>query len=136
MTFLDPSIQAAYVSAIRRLGITVTFQRVVGTAPNATISPAGGASVQAIVRNMLQDSTAAAEAGYATGNVGALGQADRMVIVMASDLAAAGFPLPLQCGDQVLLPADMGGEILSIERPDIAKRAIAGAIECSAAGIG
>ena len=55
---------------------------------------------------------------------------------VARYLAAAGFPLPLQCGDQIILAAEDGGETLSVDRPDPAKRKIAGVISCTAVGLG
>ena len=133
---VDPSAAAAYSAAIQRLGLAVTFQRVIGAPPTVTLSPLGGAIVTAIVRNVTPDTTETAATGYPASSPGALGQADREVIVMAQDLAAAGFPLPLQCGDQILLSAADGGETLSVTRPDRAKRKIAGVVTCEAVGIG
>ena len=132
---VDPASRAAYAEAIARLGLCVTFQRVNGAPPNATLLPTGGAAVSALVRNALADSTEAAATGYSAGQIGAIGQADREVLVMAADLLTAGFPLPLLSGDQVVLAAEDGGETLSIVRVDPAKRKIAGVITCTAVGI-
>ena len=130
------SAQAAYSASIQNIGLTVTFQRVVGVAPTATVTPIGGATVKAIVRNMLPDGTETASTGYGASQIGNLGQADRQVIVMWLDLYNAGFPLPLQCGDQIVISAEDGGETLSVTRPDMGKAKTAGAIFLLAVGIG
>lgn len=131
----DVGAQAAYATAINQIGLTVTFQRVVGTAPTATLAPLNGAVVKAIVRGVAPDTVETSASGYSASQIGALGQGDREVIVMAADLSAAGFPIPLQCGDQILLAAEDGGEVLSVTRPDPAKRKIAGVISCLAVGV-
>ncbi len=134
--FPNIGVQAAYATTMRHVGLWVTFQRVIGTPPSATLAPLNGARVRAIVRNMQPDTVETAETGYSASQIGALGQADRQVIVMSGDLLAAGFPLPLQCGDQIVLDPDDGGETLSVTRPDLAKLKIAGAIALEAVGIG
>ena len=58
------------------------------------------------------------------------------ILVMAADLAAAGFPLPLQKGDRVVLQAadetPPAGEVLVLTRVDAQKRKLAGCIEAAA----
>jgi hypothetical protein len=102
----------------------VTFQRVTGLAPNVTIV---SATVTAIVRNYQPDGVAESQTGYSGSQVGAITLGDRQILVMASDLAAQNFPLPLKKGDNALV-ADTG-EKLKITRVDMTKRAIAACIE-------
>ena len=126
MATLDTRLQGTTQRWIVRAAgnAQVTFQRVTGAAPNVTIQ---SATVCALVRNYLPDGGAASQQGYAASQLGAVTVGERSFLVMASDLAAAGFPLPLQKGDN-LLPADTG-EKLTLTRVDAYKRAIAGAIE-------
>ena len=126
MAAIDTRLEAMTRRAIYRAAgdAQVTFQRVTGAAPNVTILTA---TICALVRNYLPDSTAASQQGYSSGQVGGLTVGERSFLVMADDLANAGFPLPLQKGDN-LLHADTG-EKLTITRIDPHKRGIAGAIE-------
>ena len=130
---LSTVAQSATRAAIALAGQPVTFQRVTGVAPNATLTPANGASVTAVVRDYVLDTTADAQAGYSASQPGAITQGDRLFIVMAADLAAAGFPVPVQKGDQILIAAS--GELLSVVRVDAGKRYLAGAVEIFAAGV-
>jgi hypothetical protein len=74
-----------------------------------------------------------AQAGLGASTPGAVPQDDRLVIVMADDLAAAAFPLPVAKGDLIVL--SLSAEQLMVTRVDPYKRAFAGAIELTAAGI-
>jgi hypothetical protein len=130
----DASAQALTKAAILYCGQPVTFQRLVGQPPSVTLSPSGGATVSAVVRNYLPDTTAQAASGYSASEVGAVTEGDRQLIVMAADLAAAGFPLPVQKGDQVVLSGTTG-ELLVVTRADAQKRYFAGAIEVVAIGV-
>jgi hypothetical protein len=127
----DPSAVAAYRDAFAINGVTVSVQRVAGYAPNVTT--VASASVTAIVRQMAPDGTAVSQAGLSASLMGAISQEDRLVIVLADDLSAAGFPTPVVKGDQIVLPES--SEILNISRVDPYKRALAGAIELYAAGV-
>ena len=69
------------------------------------MTPTDGATVFATVRNYQPDTTAEAATGYSASRVGAISEGDRLLIVMARNLAAADFPLPLQKGDRVVLQA-------------------------------
>ena len=135
----DASAQALTKAAILYCGQPVTFQRLVGQPPSVTLSPSGGAAVSAVVRNYLPDTTAEAASGYSASELGAITEGDRLLIVMACDLAAAGFPLPLQKGDRVVLQAGdelpPAGETLTVTRVDAQKRSFAGAIEVEAIGV-
>jgi len=128
---VDLSTQAAYEEAFAVCGVAATVQRVSGFAPNVTVL--AQASITAIVRNITADSTATASAGIGASQMGSIEQGDRTVIVMASDLSAAGFPLPVQRGDQVVLPDS--SEVLNVLRVDPYKRALAGAIELTVVGV-
>ena len=122
---------SAYRNAMARNPVAVTIQRVAGYAPNVTT--VASVVVTAIVRNVLPDTTAAAQAGISASTPGAVTQADRLVIVLADDLAAAGFPVPVARGDQVILPD--ASELANVLRVDPYKRALAGAVEIFIAGV-
>ena len=113
--------EAIYASAG---GAQVTFQRVSGAPPAVKII---SATVTALVRNYQPDGAASSQQGYSMSQIGAVTAGERSFLVMADDLAGAGFPLPLKKGDN-LLPSDTG-EKLTVTRVDPYKRAIAGAIE-------
>ena len=132
MSNIDTAINGAYERAFARLGVavSVTFKRVTGFAPNAVTTQS--AAVMAVVRNYQPDTTSVAQTGYATTKQGAITEGDRMIIVMVTDLQAAGFPLPLRKNDKVIM--DTGDE-LNITDVDSWKRAAAGAIELKAAGV-
>lgn len=127
----DPSAVAAYRTAMSINGVAIIVQRVSGFAPNVTIVNA--AQVTAIVRQVISDTTEVAQAGLSASVMGAIDQADRLVIVLADDLCAEGFPLPVAKGDQVALPDS--SEILNVTRVDPYRRAMAGAIELYATGV-
>ena len=131
---MDANAAAFTRAGILRVGQQVTFQRLVGQPPSVTLSPAGGAVVNAVVRNFNPDTTAVAASGYSASELGAIAEGDRMLIVMAADLAAAGFSLPVQKGDQVVLSGTTG-ELLVVTRVDAQKRYFAGAIEVVAVGV-
>jgi hypothetical protein len=125
----DSNAVQAYRRAIDRRGESVTFQRITGQAgqgAGVTVLPAGGgATVQAIVMNyQVQPDVMPVdpEGGVTLG--------DRQIIVLAADLLAAGFPLPLRKNDKAIVQ----GETLNIETLDPSKRGIAGAIEVHAKG--
>jgi hypothetical protein len=102
----------------------VTFVRVTGLAPNVTETKA---TVTALVRNYLPAGGPPSVDGYSATKRGGISEGERQILVMASDLAAAKFPLPLIKGDLALV-ADTG-ERLKITRVDMTKRAIAACIE-------
>ena len=129
----DISAQAAYIEAMSVVGQAVTFQRLVGVAPNVTISPTGGAAVTCVVRDYIVDTTETAESGYSASSMGSITQGDRQILVMSADLSSAGFPLPLAKGDQAVIAAT--GEVLVITRVDAAKRIMAGCIEAFGTGV-
>src|ERR1700676_1342592 len=133
MSVTDPAIVAAYRRAFARLGlaISVTFKRETGFAPNPVTTVT--ANVTAIVRDYAPDPTSPRQEGYPSTRMGAITEGDRMVIVMASDLQAAGFPLPIRKNDRVVI-VDTGDE-LNIVDVDAYKRATAGAIELKAASV-
>jgi hypothetical protein len=114
-------------------GMQVKFQRVTGIAPNATVNPVGGASVTAIVRGYSDNGAAAAATGYGSNKLGGITEGERQILVMADELAAAGFPLPLQKNDQVIVIET--GELMTVTKPDSTKRAVAGCIEAYAVGV-
>jgi hypothetical protein len=127
----DPSAVAAYRTALAVAGVAVTVQRVAGVTPNVTTFAA--AAVTAVVRLVVSDANAVSHAGLSASMMGAIDQADRLVILLADDLAVAGFPLPVANGDQIVLPEST--EILNVTRVDPYKRALAGAIELYATGV-
>jgi hypothetical protein len=128
---VDPAIREATRRAIYRAsgGLQVTFTRVVGIAPNATTT---SATVKAVVRDYKIDTPEMGQEGFKAANPGAITQGDREILVMADDLSAAGFPLPVEKGDRV---AAETGEKMNVTQVDALKRGIAGCIELVAAGI-
>ena len=131
MATVDTRYQASTARMIAKAsgGAQVTFQRVTGEAPNATTQ---SATVVAFARGYQPDPTIASQQGLGSSEVGSLAFADRTILVMASDLAAQGFPLPMIKGDIAVLDT---GETLTLVRVDSAKRAIAGCIEAFGVGV-
>jgi len=125
---IDLSAQAFTRQGIMLVGIPVTFERVLGFAPNATTI---SATVTAKVLKYALDTVTVAETGYSASKPGAIRQGDRQILVMADDLAAAGFPLPVLKSDRVIVP----GDTINIIAVDANKRAMAGCIEIEAAGV-
>lgn len=128
---VDPLIREATRRAIYRAsgGLQVTFTRIVGLAPNASVT---NATVTAVVRDYKIDTQEIGQEGFKATSPGAITQGDREVLVMADDLANAGFPLPLQKGDRLTAET---GEKMNIARIDGLKRAVGGCIEIVAAGV-
>lgn len=131
----DPGMVAAYRDALDKAGVTVTVTRINGFAPNAVTVKAE--NIRAIVRADTPNTTETAQGGYATTRMGAMTEGDRVVILMAADLAALNFPLPVKKNDRITLFDDAGNEVdvLNVTTVDAYKRAAAGAIELKAAGV-
>lgn len=127
---IDPSAQAFTAAGIERSGVVVTFQRVSGFAPNTFIF---SADLKAIVSMDRDDGQEVGQTGYGSRKPGAITQDSRDVIVMASALSAARFPLPLRKHDRVILA--LTGEKFSIIHVNPYKRALAGAIELTIVGV-
>ena len=127
---VDLSTQAAYEAAIALAGMPVTFQRYSGFAPNVTTTTA---SLNAVVRTVVPDTTQPAQDGLSASSPGALNQNIRWILLMAQDLVNAGIALPVVVGDQILVPAT--GELLNVDRVDAYKRTYAGAIELYASAV-
>ncbi len=130
MTTINLNMQAAHRRSITNFGQPVTVQRLTGEAPNVTTQ---SVVVTAIVRSMPPDTQAPAREGYGASQLGGISQTDRLVILMATDLAAAGFPVPVQKNDKIILSTS--GEKLNVTRVDGEKRSQAGAVELYAAGV-
>jgi hypothetical protein len=128
----DPSAAAAYERALAVAGQTATFYRVTGQPPTAVKSPSGGATVTAVVRKIIPDASQAGAAGYSASQLGGVSQTDREILVMASDLSAAGFPLPVKKNDVVEIGP---GDRVVVVEVDAYTRAIAGCIVLSVAGV-
>ncbi len=129
MNGVDPSAQAFTRQGIMLVGVQVTFERVTGFAPNAmTIS----ATVTAKVMKYALDTVSVAETGYSASKPGSIRQGDREVLVMAADLAAQNFPLPIRKNDRVVVVET--GDTLNVIAVDANKRAMAGCIELDVAG--
>lgn len=127
---IDHGLASSSARAIKRVGQQVTFERIVGFAPNtSTIS----ATITAAIRGKAPDTIEPRRAGYSSAEPGGLAETEREFLVMADDLSKEGFPLPLQRGDKLIL--DQTGERLNILRFDAGRRAIAGVIEITAAGV-
>lgn len=130
MTTIDHGLASSSMRSIRRVGQSVTFERMIGFAPNVTTI---SANVLTALRGKAPDTVEPRASGYGASQPGGLSETEREFLVMASDLAAAGFPLPLQRGDKIIITAT--GERLSVLRVDAGRRAIAGVIEITAAGV-
>ncbi len=118
----DVNALAGYRRAIARRPTEVTFQRIGGQAPNVGVT---SATVNALVMSYTKEADIMPvhpEGGVTLG--------DRMIIVLADDLAAQNFPLPLRKNDKAVV----AGETLNVETLDPFKRNIAGAIEIQAKG--
>lgn len=129
---VEASAEARTRRAVYRRGQSVTFKRVYGAAPNVTTS---SATVTAFVQNFLPDGVSTAQSGYAASQPGAIESGIRTILVMASDLADQGFPLPVRRGDKIVLGDEDGGEVLNVVRSDTFRRRVAGCIELSASGV-
>ncbi|RBP03811.1 hypothetical protein DFR50_14259 [Roseiarcus fermentans] len=130
---IDRAAAAATAAAIRLRGQPVTFARLSGTPPNVVQTPLNGAAVTAFVEDYQADTTATAATGWSASQIGSMELGDRHLIVMLSDLAAAGFPGLPQKGDQVTLT--LPAETLTITKVDPARRALAGAIDLYGVGL-
>ena len=127
----DPGASAFLQQSLALAGLPVTLQRVSGEAPNVTTTFA--CTINAVVRNLIADTTATAQSGLSAASMGAIEQADRTAIVSALDLTAAGFPLPVARGDQVILPDS--AEILNVLRVDAYTRRYQGGIVLTVVGV-
>jgi hypothetical protein len=127
----DPAAQAFTAAGVYRAGVAVTFVRLSGYAP--AVTTVASANVTAIVRTVVNDTTEVAETGYSASQPGSISQDDRLVIVMAQDLTAAGFPLPVLKGDQVVLPST--SETLEVTRVDPYLGALRGTVNVYVTGV-
>jgi hypothetical protein len=114
---------------IDRRGTQVTFRRTIGAAPNTQKIEA---TVTAVVSTMVVDTYSTSRTGYSSVMTGSLDQTQRRILVMAEDLDAAGYPLPIKQNDGIKLDS---GEWLNITQVDAQTRAVAGAIEMLASGV-
>ncbi len=124
----DSAIMAAYVRAIRRRPEQVTIERLSGAAPNVTSI---SATVDAVVRNVTADKTNEQVEGNVTR--APIPQSAVEIIVLAQDLEAQGFPMPVEEFDKVTLSST--GSRLAIINVDMHSRALAGGIVIKAAGL-
>lgn len=124
------AIVAAYRRAMQKNPVQVRVTRITGVAPNTSLF---SVEVTAVVRDYLPDTTIVAQTGYSSAKPGAITQGDRMVILLADDLQALQFPLPVKKHDKIVLLAT--NDVLDVVDVDANKRAIAGAIEIKAVGV-
>ena len=127
----DNGLLASSARAIYRAGQPVTFERISGFAPNAATFTA---TVTAVIRGNAPDTVEPRATGYGASQPGGLAETERQLLVMADDLARAGYPLPVMRGDKITIVAT--GERLSVLRADASRRVVAGVIELSIAGVG
>jgi hypothetical protein len=133
---IDPNAQAGYERALERVGTVILFRRVSGFAPNT-------ATFDAVVRAVFRAYAPATPKGPSEFNTTgiAVSQGQREFIVLAADLAAKRFPLPLKKNDSILTGAMVGstftpsGEVFNITEVDAGTREIAGAIVGKAEGV-
>jgi hypothetical protein len=124
----DRVIMAAYSRAIARRPEQVTIERLTGDAPNVTSQ---SANVAAVVRNVSADSTNEGVEGSVSP--GGIPQNGVEIIVLAADLEATSFPMPVEEYDRVTLSST--GARLTVVNVDTHARALAGAIVLRAAGV-
>jgi alkylhydroperoxidase/carboxymuconolactone decarboxylase family protein YurZ len=127
---VDRAMEAAYRRGLARKGELVTVKRLSGTAPRTVFFSAE--NILAAVENYTPDTAQPSESGYGASQPGGLPETDRRLIFMASDLAKARFPLPLQKHDKIVLA---NGELLDVTGVDDHQRQLAGAIVVTAAGV-
>ena len=127
---VDPGAAAGYERAIARRGRSVTIQRVNGVAPRTAMV---SATVTALVQDDSDDVRETSRTGYGSSEPGSISQGQRMIIVLARDLVAQRFPLPLQKNDKVILSGST--EKLNVNDVDDEKRRFGGAIEIKASGV-
>ena len=127
---IDQGLASSSARAIKRVGQQVSFERIIGFAPNVTTI---SATVIAAFRGKAPDTVEPRRAGYSSSEPGGLAETEREFLVVTEDLVKAGFPLPLQRGDKLILVGT--GERLNVLRFDAGRRAIAGVIEITAAGV-
>lgn len=120
----DQGALAAYRRALVKTGQSVIFRRISGNAPNTVRFDA---QVTAIFR-AYQPATAI---GGAVVRSAEITEGLREFIVMAADLAAAQFPLPLVKNDKIVV----GTEQFNITEVDPGTRVYAGAIQGKAVGV-
>lgn len=127
---VSSAAQASHAAAIRRDGVPIVYVRNIGFEPNVVSVTA---SLNAVIRMMRPDTEGPAQAGIASSTPGAIGEDQRFVLLMASDLTAGGISLPAIRGDRIRVPAT--GEVMNVDRVDPYKRAFAGAIEIFASAV-
>lgn len=114
---------AGYRRALAKTGQSVIFRRISGDAPNTATFDA---AITAIFR--AYQPTAAIGAG---ARAAAITEGMREFIVLADDLAQAGFPLPLVKNDKLIV----AGETFNVTEVDAGTRFVAGAIEGKCVGV-
>ena len=126
----DPAAVALWRKAIYRVGVAIVISRPSGYAPHVTTF---SVNLTAKVALAQPDSAAPLREGLGARGAGAVTQDERTVILMASDLSASRFPLPIQKGDLVTLPDT--SEQFTVAFVDSYALAIAGAIKLTIAGV-
>jgi hypothetical protein len=131
----DPNAVAGYRRMLARRGQPVIVRRINGDAPNVGL-------FEARVPAVVMDYQPKPPVGSVKPE-GDITLGGRNVIVMANDLAALRFPLPLQKNDKVVVNPDPsqlgtgvanGDEELNVVAVDPYKRSIGGAIDLVAEG--
>jgi hypothetical protein len=134
---IDPNAVDGYRRAIAVRGQLLIVRRITGNPPGTVTTT--NAKVRGIVRNYMPKQPVSDQRPEGGVTLGA-----REVMVLASDLQGAGFPLPVAKNDKVVLnmnPAQLGmgttngDEELNIMSVDPWTRGIAGAIDIVAEGV-
>ena len=126
----DQNAIAAYRRMLARTGQAVTFRRVKGQAPNVTYQDAKVPALFRAYQPTIPIGTAVHSADISEGL--------RQFIVLDADLVTAGFPVPVQKNDKILVgdpaqPAQV--EAYNITEVDYGTRVFAGAVEGKAVGV-
>jgi hypothetical protein len=125
----DPKLAAMFARRIAARPEVVTLYRLTGAAPNVT-------SVSVTVTGSVVDVKSSTANQDVEGRVpnGNIPQSAAEIIIMAQDLEAASFPMPVEKYDKITLSAT--GARLSISDVDMHKGARGGAVYIYADGAG
>jgi hypothetical protein len=127
---INPSAAAFLEQAIEETGVEITLTRVFGFAPTASTF---SVNLKAKVALVQPDAGAAAREHVEMSAPGAVTENSRVVILAERHLRGTRFPLPIQKGDKVLLPAT--SELFDVARVDPYLRAIAGGVTLTVTGV-
>ncbi|MDR3495294.1 MAG: hypothetical protein P4L82_11900 [Ancalomicrobiaceae bacterium] len=116
--------------AIRMRGVAVQLVRLSGYAPNVVSFTA---DVSALVEQATDAAADVTRAGISASEPGNVSQTSRKVTVLADDLKAKRFPLPIVKGDKLIIKAT--GDEYTVGDADAYRRAFLGVVDLTVAGL-